>query len=324
MEEKGIAALKAIAEASGTSLGKVSEDLATLANTETFTALKKNFEEMAAAGTLAVGSVSFNTEDWKAKIAEARQSAADIFKGVEITTDLGKLDASLTASAEAFATTLRGKVDEVGASGVEIAGKVTVDMAVARQAVKEATDKDGAVDIAGKVSVPTTTAGDISKGVGTVDIAARAVVTEVVGADGTVTKTSNKIQVPGFKEGGPIIGAGNGTSDSILMRGAHGEYMIDALTTRTFGSGFFATLQSIAKSGRPASALLSMLPGIGAFETPSFVSDMSAVGAGGSETVATQAIDISFNGRKAGKVMGSRDTINNLVSALQDVARSTN
>ena len=73
----------------------------------------------------------------------------------------------------------------------------------------------------------------------------------VIDAQGVPTFTeSNRAPVPGFAEGGQVRGPGTGKSDSILARLSNGEYVIDALTARFFGSGFFSTLQSLAKKGQ--------------------------------------------------------------------------
>lgn len=50
--------------------------------------------------------------------------------------------------------------------------------------------------------------------------------------------------------GGYISGPGTGTSDSILSWLSNGEHVIDAFTTRFYGSSFFSQLQELARSGR--------------------------------------------------------------------------
>lgn len=56
-----------------------------------------------------------------------------------------------------------------------------------------------------------------------------------------------------FATGGPVVGAGTGTSDSIPAWLSNGEYVIDAKTVSKFGNGFFRGLQSLAKGGVPFS-----------------------------------------------------------------------
>ncbi len=50
--------------------------------------------------------------------------------------------------------------------------------------------------------------------------------------------------------GGYIAGPGTSVSDSILSWLSNGEYIVDALTTKFFGPGFFKGLQESAKKGR--------------------------------------------------------------------------
>ena len=57
-----------------------------------------------------------------------------------------------------------------------------------------------------------------------------------------------------YATGGPVRGAGSGTSDSIPAWLSNGEYVIDAKTTRHFGNNFFRNLQSMAKGGVPFSS----------------------------------------------------------------------
>ena len=56
-----------------------------------------------------------------------------------------------------------------------------------------------------------------------------------------------------FATGGPVVGAGTGTSDSIPAWLSNGEYVIDAKTVSKFGNGFFRGLQGLAKGGVPFS-----------------------------------------------------------------------
>ncbi|MGW8180591.1 MAG: hypothetical protein ACWGQW_17805, partial [bacterium] len=66
---------------------------------------------------------------------------------------------------------------------------------------------------------------------------------------------------PGLAAGGPVRGPGTGTSDSIMAWLSHGEYVIDAATTRFFGSAFFRNLQYAVRKGlaSPKTALTQML-----------------------------------------------------------------
>ena len=77
--------------------------------------------------------------------------------------------------------------------------------------------------------------------------------------------------------GGFIRGAGTGTSDSIRAWLSNGEYVMDAFTTRLFGSDFFSGLQALARSGRGKQS--AMIP---KFATGGPVSVPSGGGQGGS------------------------------------------
>lgn len=76
------------------------------------------------------------------------------------------------------------------------------------------------------------------------------------------TTPSNAGGAPLYKAaGGPVWGAGTSTGDKIKAYLSHGEYVVDALTTRMFGYGFFAYLQKMAKAGTPKLAVRAVLPG---------------------------------------------------------------
>lgn len=55
--------------------------------------------------------------------------------------------------------------------------------------------------------------------------------------------------IQGFAKGGAVVGAGTGTSDSILARLSNGEFVMDANTVKHFGVNAMKRLQSIARSG---------------------------------------------------------------------------
>lgn len=66
---------------------------------------------------------------------------------------------------------------------------------------------------------------------------------------------------PAFADGGPVSGPGSGRSDSILARLSNGEYVMDAKTVRTFGTGFFKNLQGFSKSGVSSKRAHTNIPG---------------------------------------------------------------
>jgi TP901 family phage tail tape measure protein len=57
-------------------------------------------------------------------------------------------------------------------------------------------------------------------------------------------------ETPAFASGGYVTGPGSGVSDSILSLVSNGEYIIDSLTTKFFGPGFFKGLQNSARKGK--------------------------------------------------------------------------
>lgn len=146
---------------------------------------------------------------------------------------------------------------------------------------------------------------------------------------------SNRAGVPGYADGGHIRGAGTSRSDSILSWLSNGEYVMDALTVRMFGPGFFKFLQSIAKSG---ANLKESIPGFasGGFlgKMPSLVNRpaisspaaLPAILAPVIQNVTEAAeevfLDISFNGKQKSRVKGSREQVRSLTDALMELKRS--
>lgn len=72
----------------------------------------------------------------------------------------------------------------------------------------------------------------------------------------------------GFASGGPIVGPGTGTSDSILARVSHGEYVIRADAVKRWGVGFFDALNGL----QMPSLIRPKVGGLPAFATGGFVS----------------------------------------------------
>lgn len=63
-----------------------------------------------------------------------------------------------------------------------------------------------------------------------------------VAADPTKTPASGPLQQ--HAQGGLIVGPGTGTSDSVLLRGSNGEYVMQASSVQRFGVGFFDRLNA--------------------------------------------------------------------------------
>ena len=87
------------------------------------------------------------------------------------------------------------------------------------------------------------------------------------------------VNVPRQASGGLIRGRGTGTSDSIPAMLSNGEFVINAATTRFFGSRFFQGLQSFARGGvaLPRFGVGGLVGGVSGFEPV-----IQAAGAGGS------------------------------------------
>ena len=137
----------------------------------------------------------------------------------------------------------------------------------------------------------------------------------------------------GFARGGKISGPGTATSDSILSWLSNGEYVIDAWTTRFFGSGFFKTLQQMARGGFGKSTVGKLgfpaFAGGGPVTTGLQSSDMLAqlagAAVGGSNVVQpSETVNLNFNiGRETFSLQGPRDQVKGLVESIKSVNRGT-
>lgn len=97
--------------------------------------------------------------------------------------------------------------------------------------------------------------------------------------------------VKGFATGGPVIGAGTGTSDSIPAWLSNGEYVMDAKSVQHFGMDYFRNLQRIAKGGVPM--------------TPS--SKVARFANGGPVTSSSQAPQVVIQNTGTGKNVASTE-----------------
>lgn len=108
--------------------------------------------------------------------------------------------------------------------------------------------------------------------------------------------------------GGPISGKGTGTSDSILSWLSNGEFVMDAFTTRFFGSSFFSDLQLFARSGR--------MPRI-----PGFASG-GPVGTAAIQAVTRDVVDVNLNvGGSTYSLFGERENVRQLATAMKRLER---
>lgn len=134
--------------------------------------------------------------------------------------------------------------------------------------------------------------------------------------------------IPRFAGGGRILGAGTGLSDSILAMLSHGEYVMDAQTVRTFGSGFFAMLQQLGQGSTGLASLRHALLSatIPSMALPRFASG-GMIGTGiagltGGSASATEKVELTLNvGGGKYKVEGNRDQVRGLYNALRMLER---
>jgi TP901 family phage tail tape measure protein len=143
------------------------------------------------------------------------------------------------------------------------------------------------------------------------------------------------IEAPGYAAGGRISGPGTGTSDSILSWLSNGEYVMDAWTTRVFGSKFFSVLQSIARGGLGSSVrkkLKGVVPGFASggpvttsIQNNSMLTQLAGAAAGGSNVVQpSETVNLNLNiGRETFSLQGPRDQVKGLVESIKSVNRGT-
>ena len=141
--------------------------------------------------------------------------------------------------------------------------------------------------------------------------------------------------IQGFASGGHVRGPGTATSDSILSWLSNGEYVMDAWTTRFFGSDFFSTLQKMARGGfgrlRMLRAMMSGgIPGfarggpaqVQPIKSP--LADMAAAFAGSTTVTPSDTINLNLSiGGGTYSVQGPRDQIRGLVDALKSNTRGS-
>lgn len=132
-----------------------------------------------------------------------------------------------------------------------------------------------------------------------------------------VTPDVQSSSVAGYATGGLIDGPGTETSDSILAALSRNEFVTRAKAVWHYGADFYHALNSMSL---PKAAIRAAL---GGFSIPHF--NMGGlVGAMPSPSPSAREsmeLNLHFNGRPLGKVMGSRDAVNNLVNALNTVSR---
>ncbi len=282
-------AIDIMAKKSGVGVAQVAADLATLAASEEFKNIRTKFEGLASAGSIKVGTVGFNADAFLAELDEAGKVAANKNIKVPVAADTTELSNALTSVQAEWIKTLTALRKDPLADG----GKPVV--------VNAGLKID---EVAERIAIP--------KAIGTVTVDAKLRVNGSAGGEALIG---------GDADGGPIIGAGDSRSDSILRRLSHGEYVSDAGTTRAFGFDFFRGLKSIAKTGNPSSLVRWMMPRIPKSQSAPVQLGSGAYGLAGVEPGNVMNLDITFQRQQVGRVSGSRDTINNLVSALNMISK---
>lgn len=112
------------------------------------------------------------------------------------------------------------------------------------------------------------------------------------------------LETVGKAAGGPIRGPGTGTSDSILMYGSNGEFVMTAAATRHYGENFMHDVNN-------RTFRRSLVPGF---------AEGGPVGGSG-ESGSSVSLSLTFNNRPIGAVRGSRATVNSLIDALSEISR---
>ena len=163
-----------------------------------------------------------------------------------VTAQLGQMSAAITGFAQAIPAILRA-IPAIEAAGGGIArGAGTPGAGDTSQAARNAVT--GSVDAANAQ----TTAAEQAKAAQDRNTAALKEASDAFKAAAAARseeETRRQQGILGGATGGQIRGRGTGTSDSILARVSNGEFIMNAATTRFFGSKFFHGLQNFAKGG---------------------------------------------------------------------------
>lgn len=285
-------ALGAMAEKSGVSIDKISEDLARLSEDPAFLKIKEQFQSLAAEGSIKVGVVGFDRDAF----SEQLKSIAKVMEGQRLdlntAVDVEPLRASLTEVAKEFRKQLTAPVKDADGKDKANAVPISLSLDAASEAAK-ITAQMGLVALNGKI-----------------------IVKEIVGADGKITYVNSTAT---FAEGGLVRGPGTGTSDSIDAKLSDGEYVSDALTTKTFSPKFFGALKSFAKSGNPLGIIGWLSQAAPRVSTPRLAT--ASAGSSAPEIGNLGSLNITVDRRPVGRVMGTRETLDNLVSAISTMSK---
>ncbi|MEH0547283.1 hypothetical protein QA802_30620 [Streptomyces sp. B21-105] len=115
-------------------------------------------------------------------------------------------------------------------------------------------------------------------------------------ADGGLIRRAAGGPIPGFPGGGPVVGPGTSTSDSVLLWGSTGEYMVKAQSVRKYGLAYMDALnRGELPVGRSA-------PQAGRAAAPASAGASPQQGAQGGEFTGTLVLD---TGQFLGAVRGT-------------------
>lgn len=285
-------ALNALAERSGVSVTKISEDLARLSQDPSFLKIKEEFQALAAEGSIKVGLVGFDTKEFSEKLKLVAKEMEGKRLDINTIVEIEPLRNSLIDVAKEFRKQLTAPVKDDAGNDKANPVPISLSLDAAAEAAK-ITAQMGLVVLNGKI-----------------------IVKEVVGADGKITYVNSTAT---FAEGGLVRGPGTGTSDSIDAKLSDGEYVSDALTTKTFTPKFFGALKSFAKSGNPLGIIGWLSRAVPRIATPQLAT--ASVGGSIPEIGNIGSLNITMDRKPVGRVMGTRETLDSLVTAISTMSK---
>lgn len=131
---------------------------------------------------------------------------------------------------------------------------------------------------------------------------------------GSIGSLSGPIQ---RAEGGAVTGPGTGTSDSVLMLASNGEFVHRTAAVDYYGESFMHRINNMQV---PRSEVLHRYAQGGVVGAPAGSPQYNNGDAFG---IPEHALSLTFNGRNAGKLRGSRETVGALIEALNEVKKAS-
>ncbi|MBL8471337.1 MAG: tape measure protein [Rhodocyclaceae bacterium] len=213
------------------------------------TDLQRYVDELRAATSVAEKSLS------KADFTKAGLKEAELQKALSEAADAGSLDTAVVGymakQAEALAQNLAG-VQEKAASGA--VDKITAQM----EQIKQQVEALKSVDI--KLT-PLLDPHDLDAIRAEIEKKLQGITVTVVPAtkaDQQADQALGTIGLPAKAAGGLVTGPGTGTSDSVLMWGSHGEYMLRAAAVQHYGLAALDSMNSMRMPRFAAGGLVSL------------------------------------------------------------------